>query len=254
MEKKDRIILRRGQVEALLTLTSLKDVKEILSAMVSYGMDGVEPNIKEHLLFGWISIKNSIDYDNVQYNDVVEKRRNAANKRWGKRASQDNANDANDANASGALQDNANDAHNHDHNHNHKNKNSLSPACAWVREYADEILSIANVYPRAKVGDFAELKRLIISAIERETDKPGMDVPKAVVKVKDGVTAYAAAMTGKSKMFIAKPEDFFGKGQYNFDPEVWKMEESTPAGKTTQRKYNPADPTTWKPRTNNNEG
>lgn len=249
MEKKETVILYRGQIESLLNLSSLKDVKAVLRAIVSYSMDGVDPEIPEHLTFGWMWFKHTIDQNNASYAEMVNKRKDAANKRWG--------NDANDASACKSMQVHANDAsacktcYNENDNDNYY---SLSPACAWVREYADDILSIANAYPKAKVGDFIELQRLIIAAIGRESDKPGMDVSKAVSKVRDGVTAYAAAMTGKSKMFIAKPEDFFGKGQYNFDPEVWKLEESTPAGKTAQRKYNPADPSTWKPRTNNNEG
>lgn len=220
MDRKESVILRRGQVEALLSLTSLKDVKTILSAIVSYGMDGVVPDIPDHLMFGWVGIKYSIDYDNSQYNGMVEKRRSAAQKRWSKQT------DTNDASVLSALQVDANDA-NDAHIHIHNN-NSLSPG-ARVCAYADKAQQIADAFPRAKVGDHRKLVLLVIEAVEREIDK-GQALAEALLTVSIGTQNYAKAMAGKPKKFLAKPEDFYGKGQYNFDPEVWEHPENVKSG------------------------
>lgn len=227
MDKKETIILHRGQIESLLSLSSLKDVKTILRAMLSYGIEGVEPEIPEHLVFGWIGFRHLIDYDNEQYNDMVEKRRSAAKKRW------EMQKDANDASASSALQANANDAHNHNLNQDY----ILSPG-ARVCAYGDDAESISRIFPRAKVGDDRQLVKVIIAAIQREIDK-GLTTADAVQLVCAGTQNYANAMKGKPKKFLAKPEDFYGKGQYNFDPEVWEHLENAKSGSKDVLHNNP---------------
>jgi hypothetical protein len=147
---------------------------------------------------------------------MVEKRRSAANKRWAMQM------DANDASALSALQADANDAHIHIHNNN-----SLSPrVCA----YGDDAESIGRIFPNAKVGDHRQLVLTIIEAVEREIDK-GKSQVEALAVVRSGTQNYANAMAGKPKKFLAKPEDFYGKGQYNFDPEVWEHPEKAAGSK-----------------------
>lgn len=71
------VVMFKNQIEALLSLTSLKDVRTILSAIVAYGMNGEEVSIPPHLEFGWIMIKNQIDSVRDNYSKKVEKCRNA---------------------------------------------------------------------------------------------------------------------------------------------------------------------------------
>ena len=79
------VVIFKNQIEALLSLTSLKDVRTILSAIVAYGMNGEDVTVPPHLEFGWIMIKNQIDSVRDNYSQKVEKCRNAglesANKR-----------------------------------------------------------------------------------------------------------------------------------------------------------------------------
>lgn len=44
-----------------MELTSLKDVKSIVAAVIEYGMNGQEVDLPEHLRFGWKCIQSQID-------------------------------------------------------------------------------------------------------------------------------------------------------------------------------------------------
>ena len=216
MDRKETVILRRGQVEALLSLTSLKDVKTILSAIKSYGMDGVEPEIPEHLMFGWVGIKYSIDYDNEQYNGMVEKRKSAAAKRWDM---QKHANDASACKSMQTMQKHANDALIHIDNDIIESE--------YIRACASDAERIASLYPKAKVGNFRQLVEAIINAISRELDHPGITPEQAVGKVESGTIAYAAAVKKwKHKKFISDAVKFYDSGMYNHDPATWEPDES----------------------------
>ena len=229
------MVIRRGQIESLLSLNSIKDIKTILRAMLSYGMDDIEPEIPEHLAFGWIGFKYTIDNDKLAYSEKADKRREAANKRWHSA----DANDANDANACNCMQTmqmhnlqcngmqtHANDA-DIDIDIGIDNNNSVcvnARACA----YAGDAERIAKLYPQGKTGSFRDLLGLVIAAIDREKDLPGATLESAIAKVERGTANYANAMKGTPKRYLAKPEDFYGESRYGYDPEVW----TRPAGNT----------------------
>ena len=78
------VVIFKNQIEALLSLTSLKDVRTILSAIVAYGMNGEDVTVPPQLEFGWIMIKTQIDSVRENYSQRVEKCRDAANGRWNK--------------------------------------------------------------------------------------------------------------------------------------------------------------------------
>lgn len=73
----------RGQLVALMELTSMKDVKSLVSAVIEYGMNGnQEVDVPDHLRFGWALMKSQIDSVNSHYEEVRQKRQDAANSRW----------------------------------------------------------------------------------------------------------------------------------------------------------------------------
>ena len=58
----DSIVMFRNQLEALCGLTSIKDVKLVVRAIIDYGMNGkTDIDMPDHLLFGWNAIKFQID-------------------------------------------------------------------------------------------------------------------------------------------------------------------------------------------------
>ena len=235
--RKNSMVIRRGQIESLLSLNSAKDIKTILRAMLSYGMDDIEPEIPEHLAFGWIGFKHTIDNDKIAYAEKADKRREAANKRW----HTENANDANASNCMQTMQmhvlqckrmqTHANDADIDNDNGNINditNSVCVSHAHAYVREceYAEDAERIARAYPQGKTGSFRDLLKLVMDAIARETDLPGATTESAIAKVENGTLAYARAMKDTPKRYLAKPEDFFGEARYAFDPSVWERKEA----------------------------
>lgn len=220
MDKKETVILRRGQVEALLSLTSLKDVKTILSAIKSYGMDGVEPEIPEHLMFGWVGIKYSIDYDNDQYRTMVEARSAAGKASAEKRKNQQ-------------VSTKATSVEFVEQNQQVSTKATLIHIdndiieSEYIRACASDAERIASLYPKAKVGNFRQLVEAIINAISRELDHPGITPEQAVGKVESGTIAYAAAVKNwKHKKYISDAVKFYDSGMYNHDPDTWEPDES----------------------------
>lgn len=234
MDKKETVILYRGQIESLLSLSSLRDVKTILRAIVSYSMDGVEPEIPEHLAFGWQWFKHSIEQNNNAYTEMVNKRRDAANKRW-----------ENDASGCKSMQVDANDASGCKRCYN-DNDNDLNRECVIrAHAYASDAERIAALYPKAKVGNYRTLVESVINAIVRELDRPGTEPDKAVFKVESGTIAYANAVKKwKHKKYISDAVKFFDTGMYNHDPETWVQPEA-PEEKTVRKKVDPYDPSTW---------
>lgn len=90
-------------------------------------------------------------------------------------------------------------------------------ACA----YASDAERIARAYPQGKTGVFRDLLAVVMAAIEREMDLPGATMQTAIAKVEQGTMAYANAMHGAPKRYLAKPEDFYSEGRYSYDPSVW---------------------------------
>jgi hypothetical protein len=222
MDKKETVILRRGQVEALLSLTSLKDVKTILSAIKSYGMDGVEPEIPEHLMFGWVGIKYSIDYDNDQYRTMVEARSAA-----GKASAEKRKNQQVSTKSTSVEFVEQNQQVSTKSTHIHIDNDIIESE--YIRACASDAERIASLYPKAKVGNFRKVVEAIINAIYRELDHPGITPEQAVSKVEAGTIKYATAVKqwpNKNKKYISDPVKFYDSGMYNHDPETWEPDES----------------------------
>jgi hypothetical protein len=216
MEKKETVILFRGQIESLLSLSSLKDVKTILRAIVLYGMDNETPEIPEHLTFGWLWFKNTIDSNREQYAARCDKNRTNAQKRWDKSPSM-----RSDATGCDGIRSDANDADNDNDNDNdiNKERESITRICAQEAE------KIAALYPKAKIGNWQQTVKSIISAIQREFDR-GNSVNDAIALVELGTREYAkAAEKIKHKRFIFSATKFFDDGIYNNDPETWDFSE-----------------------------
>jgi hypothetical protein len=239
MDKKETVILYRGQIESLLSLSSLRDVKTILRAIVSYSMDGVEPEIPEHLAFGWQWFKHTIDAHWEQYSAKVEARRQAgiasAEKRGKCQQVSTNATNVDFVEQIQQVSTNATD----------KDKDKdLNRECV-IRAHAYEAERIASLYPRAKVGNYRTLVESVIKAISREQDIPGTSPEEAVFKVESGTIAYAEAVKKwKHKKYISDAVKFFGSGMYNHDPATWEQPEA-PEEKTVRKKVDPYDPSTW---------
>ena len=237
MDKKETVILYRGQIESLLSLSSLRDVKTILRAIVSYSMDGVEPEIPEHLAFGWQWFKHSIEQNNNAYTEMVSKRRDAANKRW--------ENNANAGKTMQTMQVHANDASACKRCYN-DNDNDLKKRESIIRAHASDAERIAGIYPRAKVGNYRALVESVINAIIRELDRPGTEPDEAVFRVESGTIAYAQAVKKwKHKKYISDAVKFFDSGMYNHDPATWEQPENISGKTENKRKNDPYDPSTW---------
>ena len=86
---------------------------------------------------------------------------------------------------------------------------------------AIEAEKIANLYPTAKIGNWQQTVKSIISAIQREFDR-GNSVNNAIALVESGTREYAkAAEKITHKRFIFQAKKFFDEGIYNNDPETW---------------------------------
>lgn len=210
--RKETVILFRGQIESLLSLSSLKDVKTILRAIVLYGMDNETPEIPEHLTFGWLWFKNTIDSNREQYEAKCDRNRSNAQKRWDKSLSPMRP----DAIGCDRMRPDAIDAN---------NDNDLNKECMLSRTCAMDAERIANLYPRAKIGNWQKVIKSVINAIQREFDR-GNSVNDAVALVELGTREYAkAAEKIKHKRFIFLATKFFDDGIYNNDPETWDFSE-----------------------------
>lgn len=142
--KRDSIVMFRSQIEALLTLTSLSDVKTILSTILEYGMNGnTEVKVPSHLQFGWTMIKNQIDMVKASYEEKSAKCREAASKRWEQQT---------DTDAYKRMQTDTNGCHNDNVNDNvfKDNKNIIAHTHEENREFpgypqtAKEIVAIGK--------------------------------------------------------------------------------------------------------------
>lgn len=220
MEKKETVILFRGQIESLLSLSSLKDVKTILRAIQQYGMDNENPEIPEHLAFGWQWFKSSIDAHREQYEAKCDKNRSSAQKRWNKSMQTD-------ANGCECMQMDANDADKDNDNDNNKS------VCLNTRaQCADDAVKIANLYPKAKIGNWKQVVMAVSDAIQREFDR-GNSANDASALVELGTRAYAKAVNAGriQKRYIHQAVKFFEDGIYNNDPETWEFPEKNNNGK-----------------------
>ncbi len=242
MDKKETVILYRGQIESLLSLSSLRDVKTILRAIVSYSMDGVEPEIPEHLAFGWQWFKHTIDAHWEQYSAKVEARRQAgiasAEKRGKCQQVSTNATNVDFVEQIQQVSTNATD----------KDKDLNRECVIRAHAYASDAERIAGIYPKAKVGNFRKVVKAIINAIARELDHPGITPEQAVGKVEAGTIEYATAVKQwphTHKKYISDAVKFYDNGMYNHDPATWEQPENISGKTENKRKNDPYDPSTW---------
>lgn len=226
----DSIVMFRNQLEALFGLTSLKDVKIVVRALIDYGMNGKKDiDMPDHLLFGWNAIKCQIDNVIAERERKLESYRERGRLGASAKHSQAEASIANNSQAElgTAEQSVAEGGYNGEYNREYNNSVCVNVrACA----YACDAERIAKLYPQGKTGSFRELLKLVMDAIARETDHPGATLESAIAKVEKGTLAYARAMKDTPKRYLAKPEDFFGEARYAFDPSVWERKET--AGKS----------------------
>lgn len=139
--KRDSIVMFRSQIEAIMMLTSIKDVRAVLALIVEYGMNGkYDVDVPEHLQFGWTLIKNQIDLLNANYEEKSVKCREAANKRWMRTDA--NGCERMQTDADGCNNDNDNDLkeniYNTTHTHEEKGENPGYP------KSVDDIISLAS--------------------------------------------------------------------------------------------------------------
>ena len=88
-------------------------------------------------------------------------------------------------------------------------------------QYALDAERIVSLYPKAKIGNWQQTVKSIISAIQREFDR-GNSVNDAIALVESGTREYAkAAEKITHKRFIFQAKKFFDEGIYNNDPETW---------------------------------
>ena len=67
------VMISFGQLESLLQLTSLKDVRAILRAIIDCSTDGKEDvEMPEHLKFGWNMMKQQIQESTAFYQEAIE--------------------------------------------------------------------------------------------------------------------------------------------------------------------------------------
>lgn len=227
----DSIVMFRNQLEALFGLTSLKDVKIVVRALIDYGMNGKKDiAMPDHLMFGWNAIKCQIDNVIAERERKLESYRERGRMGASAKHSQAVPSIANNSQAELGLaeQSVAEGGYNGEYNREYNNSVCVSHAHAHVREceYAEDAERIAKLYPQGKTGSFRDLLKLVMDAISRETDLPGATTESAIAKVENGTLAYARAMKDTPKRYLAKPEDFFGEARYAFDPSVWERKET----------------------------
>jgi hypothetical protein len=181
-------------------------------------MDGVEPEIPEHLVFGWLWFKHTIEQHNDQYRAMVEARSAAGKASAEKRKNQQvptNPTSVAFVEQNQQVPTNPTD----------KDKD-LNRECV-IRACASDAERIASLYPKAKVGNFRQLVEAVINAISRELDRPGITPEQAVGKVEAGTIAYAAAVKKWThKKYISDAVKFYDSGMYNHDPATWEPDES----------------------------
>lgn len=107
-----------------------------------------------------------------------------------------------------------------------KNENTEGEERVCVsRTCAMEAERIANLYPRAKIGNWQKTVTAVLNAIQREFDR-GNSVNDAVSLLELKTREYAkAAEKMKHKRFIIQATKFFDDGIYNNDPETWDFSE-----------------------------
>lgn len=144
---RDSFILYTENMEQI-ELLSMDQRGVLFTAVMKYerGEDLPEMDVTTAMCFSFIRAR--LDRDTEKYNNVVEKRRAAADARWsGANASDAMQEDANDANAFSAMQDDANDADNVPVNvpdndvskkERKREKKFVPPTAEEVQEYIDE--------------------------------------------------------------------------------------------------------------------
>lgn len=87
--KKDSFIVRREWVEGIAGLPE-KEQLEMWNALFAYGLDGEEPKLKTYQMAIFNIIRVTLDSNRDKYDNIVEKRKEAAAKRWKKNMQEHN--------------------------------------------------------------------------------------------------------------------------------------------------------------------
>lgn len=106
----------------------MKDVKSLVSAVIEYGMNGnQEVDVPDHLRFGWALMKSQIDSVNSHYEEVRQKRQDAANSRWNQQIDDDMQMDANGCKTCKSMQNMQMDANGCNNENVYENENVYVP-------------------------------------------------------------------------------------------------------------------------------
>ena len=102
-KKKPGFLMMHSMFHALDKLPDAELFRDMMRAVCAYSETGDEPDFENPMMqVIFLQIKDSLDMDSERYDEVVEKRRKAAEKRW---------NASTDAHAQSALQTDAKNAH-----------------------------------------------------------------------------------------------------------------------------------------------
>ena len=113
-----------------------------------------------------------------------------------------------------------------------KNINTLSRASDEKEEMALDYQTaeeIVKMHPKQRI--LLDDIKAVISAADRECDKPGTDRDTVFSVLRKKTEDYAKAVStwpGNRKRFITACRDFFDRGMYNDDPETWSQDEEKP--------------------------
>ena len=99
-------------------------------------------------------------------------------------------------------------------------------------------------FPR--IGNFNEDCAAIVSAIRRESEKPGGTMDAALEQIRESVNNYAEAVKTwplPKRRYIASCRNWFEAGRYHESPDMWDQSEAE--RKATGKRFNVLDESTW---------
>jgi hypothetical protein len=177
----------------LFTNEQLGELFRALLHYSAYGTDSDSNSFPIKLMYR--ILKKGIDQNFENYEEVKNKRRDAANKRWKK----ENENDTNEckamqsnANECKAMQSNANDTNTNTKTNTKTNTNNSSSAKLSDKAFEDEFQEVWNIYPR-KEGRKNALKAYIKArknGTSKETILSGLNAYIGKIKAERTETQY----------------------------------------------------------------